>query len=253
MSTFEIRYVRGWRSPRENAPGVLRLRNSDVPVIPLIALSAAAIASIALAAQAGMAFCPDRVRITLPQAICGAHVLLHVPAAAGAEASAGNGIVLSICPISLTLLVIATALGGWAVVAARRDRHASLTARLLMRRLSRLPVAVTAAALAAVAAIPVGMMLALAPDISATALNLFTMFGVVLATALGLTLAIVAGARTVVAFGRRTVARLLMIWRCAQTPPLLPRAPRRRAVLTAADVAGVASGRGFRAPPFLLN
>lgn len=210
----------------------------------LCALCAAAIATIVLAAQVGLALCSRRVAVPFPESICGGRFLHGLPGAS--EPASGNA-TPGVCPIVLALIVVAALLAACALVTLSRDRFATLTIRLLLRRLGRLRVGVTAVLLAAASAIPLALAVAPAPTLTLVSVGILS--GTLFGAAFGVALLLTSLARLASVFGERLSLALSTVLRILGCDPVRPLIPLVWVELAASDVAVLAAGRALRAPP----
>jgi hypothetical protein len=223
-----------------------------VPLAPLAALFAFAVLAMAWVASARICARPIVVHL------CGAKAAASMPmdmssmtmSAADMSAmpmmSTPVGSVM-ICPVVLGLIVIATLLAGWALIAAWRDRHRALTLTVLVRALARLPVLRTFAVLAIAGGLAIAAIVAVDGQTS------FSLaLGLVLACMLGgisilATLCSLIAARAIVALCARLIVVIAGAIADRRIAARFTRNLRRRPLH--APVVSLAFGRGLRAPP----
>jgi hypothetical protein len=224
--------------------------------VPLSALLAATVSAIVVAAQAGLAFCNNRIVIPLP---CGARAGMAGMDMTGTAMSGMSmvalpgGRALMICPVVLVLIVASAALAAGAIVLLWRDPHRALTGRGIVRVLASLPPARTAGALALLGAGAVSAMLAVdgagVPSWPVSAMLAALLAGGSLASAL---LSIAAG-RIALAFARRLILAVAGAFARARGG-VAPRAQRLVPLVAGVRAASLlAAGRGLRAPPSVMR
>ena len=215
-------------------------------IAPLAALVAIALSAIVLAAQAGLAFCDQRVALpmaamspmddmgAMPSVTIGAHAVM-------------------ICPVVLVLIVASVLIAAAAIVVIGADRDRAATHRSVARMLVRLPVAPVAGLLVAGAALAVGAMIAVDGNGMPNAITCAELAALVVACALGATALAQWSGAAMLAFGKRLIiALLLAIAQCANARP--PRVSRRFAPRTAREtIRLLAAGCGLRAPPLFVR
>ena len=210
---------------------------------PLVALLAFALLAIVLAAQAGLAFCSDRVALAMPP--------MGAMPGMGAAAMPGmaSGQPLMICPVVLVLIVASALLAAAAIVAVCADAERALTGRVIARLIVRLPVGRVLLAVGGGAALAVTAMLAVdgagVPSLSTCAL----LFVLVLGATLISVVAALLGARIALALGGRLLIALVAAIadrREQRQPSGLRWAPPR---LACGPLRLLSSGLGLRAPP----
>jgi hypothetical protein len=221
-------------------------RNARI-LAPLVALLALALLAIVLAAQAGLAFCNDRVALAVPN--------LDGMAGMGAASMPGmaSGHTLMICPVVLVLIVASALLAAAAIVAVCADSERALTRRVLARLIVRLPVARVLLVVAGAAALAVAAMLAVdgagVPSASTCAL----LAALLLGGALVSVIAALFGARVALALGGRLLLALVAAIagrREQRHPSGLRWAPSRPAC---GALRLLSTGLGLRAPPSLVR
>lgn len=224
----------------------LRFIRLSTTLVPLTALLAGVVLAIVLAAQAGLAFCNNRVAVPMP-----ANMIASMPGmdmTGGMQADMG-GHVLMICPVMLVLIVASALLAAGAIIVLWRDPHRGLTRRTILHVLARLPLIRTAATLVIIGGAAVLAMRALdgsgPPALPACAMLTALLVGCSLTATV---FSIIAG-RVAIALGFRlilaVVAALALVPEvaapCAQR--LTPRSVNLNFICL------LASSRGLRAPP----
>jgi hypothetical protein len=224
----------------------LRFIRLSTTLAPLTALLAAAVLAMVLAAQAGLAFCNNRVAVAMP-----ANMMASMPGidmTGGMQADMG-GHVLMICPVVLVLIVTSALLAAAAIVLLWRDPHRGLTRRTILHVLAHLPPIRTAATLVIFGGAAVLTMRALdgsgPPALPACVLLTALLVGCSLTATL---FSIIAG-RVAIALGFRLI--LAVVAALARVPDVAAPCAQRLAPLSVNlnFICLLASGQGLRAPP----
>ncbi len=165
-----------------------------------------------------------------------------------AQTPLGN---LTICPVVVGLILIATLLSAWAIIAGWRDRHRVLTLTVLTRTIATLPVMRTFVALAASGGLAIGTIVAVDGDV-ALSLSLCATLALILAgISILATLAALAIARFVVALCVRFIVALSRAIGerngCDRRASMVAVRPLPVAPFP------IAFGRGLRAPPLPIH
>jgi hypothetical protein len=221
-------------------------RNARI-LAPLVALLAFALLAIVLAAQAGLAFCSDRVAIGVPQ-------MGTMPGmSAAAMPGMGSGQPLMICPVVLVLIVASTLLAAAAIAALCADAERALTGRVIARLIAGLPVGRVLLVVGAGAALAVAAMLAVdgagVPSTPTCALLFVLLLGATLISVVAALL----GARVALALGGRLFVALIAAIadrREPRQPSGLRWAPPR---LACGPLRLLSNGLGLRAPPSFVR
>ena len=213
------------------------IRNARI-LAPLVALLAFALLAIVLAAQAGLAFCTERVAVSLPM---------------DAMPGMAPGHALMICPVVLVLIVACIALATAAIVAGWSDADRGTTQRILARLIARLPVGRALLVVGGGSALAIAAMLAVdgagLPSVATCGLLFALLFGGTLISVI----AAVLGARVVLALGVRLLIALVaaIADRCAARRPAGWRwAPPRAG---SSPLSLLSTGLGLRAPPSFVR
>jgi hypothetical protein len=152
-----------------------------------------------------------------------------------------------ICPVVVGLIVLATTLAAWALIAGWRDRHRALTLAVLVRALARLPVLRTFAALSLTGGLAIATIVAVDGGTTFSA-SLCAFLTILLAGAsIAATLCSLAVARCIVALCARLFVAIAGAIAERRVASRTYRALRRRPLH--APVVAIAFGRGLRAPP----
>jgi hypothetical protein len=214
---------------------------------PLVALLALALLALVLAAQAGLAFCGNRVAVPLPQ-------MNDMPGMSMVSMPGmTSGHALMICPVVLVLIVASGLLAAAAIVAVCADGERALTRRILVRLIARLPVAPVLLVVGGGAALAVAAMIAVdgagVPSLATCSLLVALLLGGALVSVVAAML----GAQIVLALGQRLLIALI--------GPIAARREQRRAGgLCSAPPAHargslrlLSTGLGLRAPPSFVR
>lgn len=230
---------------------LVRLPARGSIVAPLTALLATAVVAIAMAATSGLALCRHQVALSMPMSMS---MPMNMPMPDMPAAAPG---IVDLCPVVISLLVLALSLGAWAVVALAFERHRAVVRHRLFALLAGLPIVRSVAALAAVSTLPIGLIIAIDAGGPASTQGWLLLAAFVAGSAVLATLAAIFGARCVLGLGRRLILRIA----AARVP-----APRRvrpaamhdrgdsvSSASAQGDVCVLAAGRGLRAPPLLFR
>jgi hypothetical protein len=225
------------RSPSELVHSELRFIRLSTTLAPLTALLAAAVLAMVLAAQAGLAFCNNRVAVAMPS-----NMMASMPGmdmSGGMQADMG-GHVLMICPVVLVLIVASALLAAGAIVLLWRDPHRGLTRRTILHVLATLVIFGGAAVLTMRALDGSGP-----PALPACVLLTALLVGCSLTATL---FSIIAG-RVAIALGFRLI--LAVVAALARVPDVAAPCAQRLAPLSVNlnFICLLASGQGLRAPP----
>jgi hypothetical protein len=231
-------------------PGRIRLgsvtRNVRL-LAPFCALLSFALLALVLAAQAGLAFCTNRIAIDMPAAgAMPGMTMVTLPSAAAVPA-------LMICPVVLVLIVASTVLAAAAIVLTCLDPDRACTRSTFARAISRLPIASSVAALCGFGAIAIAAMIAVdgagLPS-PATCALLATVMIAGAFVAVGSSLAF---ARAAVALGERLLIAIVSAIAARRTREKI--FARRSIVRHGAGSATrfVAAPLGLRAPPSFVR
>jgi hypothetical protein len=227
---------------RRRAPSSLR---SGRLLAPLVTLAAFALLAIVLAAQAGLAFCTNRVAISTPS-------MADMPGMPTGPMPTMHHALL-VCPVVLVLIIASGVLAAAAIFALWTDPHRGLTQRTLARALSEVRVLPTASFVGISSGFAVAAMIMVngagVPSVPTCAFLL----GLLVAGALLAVVVSVVFARVVLALGARLLVAIISAIgrRTASAGPVDQRFSPRRIPTAALDL--LAARCGLRAPPILVR
>jgi hypothetical protein len=227
---------------RKRAPSSLR---SGRLLAPLVTLAAFALLAIVLAAQAGLAFCANRVGISTP-------IMDDMPGMPAGPTPPMHHELL-VCPVVLVLIIASGVLAAAAIFALWTDPHRALTQRTLARALSEVRVLPAASFVGISSGFAVAAMImtdgAGVPSPATCAFLVALLFaGALLAVAVS-----VVFARIVLTLGVRLLVAIVSAIgrRAASAGPVDQRFSPQGIPTAALDL--VAAGCGLRAPPILVR